>query len=64
VPIRADALGYKLPDPPTGFATWDAFDEAVERLLSIGATLVRRSEQWGGYCVVLRDPEGNEFCAD
>jgi hypothetical protein len=24
----AEALGYRLPDPPPGFATWDAFAEA------------------------------------
>ena len=38
-------------------------DTAVERLLSLGATLVRRTEQWGGYYVVMQDPEGNELCA-
>jgi hypothetical protein len=38
-------------------------DEAVERLVSIGATVVTRTEQYNGYFVVLQDPEGNEFCA-
>lgn len=123
----ADVLGYRMPDPPTGFATWDAFlatigvtedkrdsasavedpegkgprlffqrvpepktvknrvhldlrigggpqtpleerkariDAAVERLVSLGATVVGPVEEYGQYCVVLRDPEGNEFCAD
>jgi hypothetical protein len=39
-------------------------DAAVERLVSLGATVVGPVEQYGQYCVVLRDPEGNEFCAD
>jgi hypothetical protein len=123
----ADALGYRMPDPPSGFATWDAFldsigvpedqrdsasavedpegtgprlffqrvpesktvknrvhldlrvgggprtplaerrqriDAAVERFVSLGATVVGPVEEHGHYCVVLRDPEGNEFCAD
>jgi catechol 2,3-dioxygenase-like lactoylglutathione lyase family enzyme len=123
----AAALGYKIPDPPPGFATWDAFlesigvpedqrdrasavedpdgtgprlffqrvpepktvknrvhldlrlgggprtplaerkaliDAAVERLVALGATVVGPVEEYGQYCVVLRDPEGNEFCAD
>jgi len=38
-------------------------DDAVERLLSIGATLVQRTHQYDGYFVILQDPEGNEFCA-
>jgi catechol 2,3-dioxygenase-like lactoylglutathione lyase family enzyme len=123
----AEVLGYKLADPPPGFATWDAFletvgvpeekrksasaivdpdgsgprlffqkvpepkstknrvhldlrlgggtqtpiaerkaliDAAVERLVALGATVVGPVEEYGQYCVVLRDPEGNEFCAD
>lgn len=122
----AEALGYKLADPPPGFDTWEAYlesigvpeedrdgasavvdpdgklprlffqrvpepktvknrwhldvnvtpgrslpieervrlvDAEVERLLSIGATLVRRTHEYDGYYVVLHDPEGNEFCA-
>jgi catechol 2,3-dioxygenase-like lactoylglutathione lyase family enzyme len=38
-------------------------DEAAERFVSLGATLVRRTQEYGGYYVVLQDPEGNEFCA-
>jgi len=123
----AAALGYKIPGPPPGFATWEAFlesigvpedqrksrsavedpdgngprlffqqvpepktvknrvhldlrigggpqtplaerraliDAAVERLVALGATVVGPVEEYGQYCVVLRDPEGNEFCAD
>jgi len=38
-------------------------DEEVERLLSLGATMVddRRLPDGRGW-VVLADPEGNEFC--
>nr|WP_324617267.1 VOC family protein [Streptomyces bicolor] len=38
-------------------------DAEVERLLTLGASLVadhRRPDGWGW--VVLADPEGNEFC--
>jgi hypothetical protein len=123
----AAALGYKIQDPPPGFATWDAFletigvpeserdsrsavvdpdgngprlyfqrvpepktvknrlhldlrigggpqtplperraliDAAVKRLVALGASVVGPLEEYGQYCVVMRDPEGNEFCAD
>lgn len=33
----------------------------VERLVALGATVVREVSEWGS-CVVLTDPEGNEFC--
>ncbi len=121
----ATALGYKLQDPPPGFATWPDFlrsigvpeeawtsrsaivdpdgvgarvffqrvpepktaknrvhldvnvgggrstpieerrrrvDAEVERLLGMGATKLRAAEEHGEYWVVMRDPEGNEFC--
>src|SRR4051794_10578292 len=114
----AAALGYKIPDPPPGFATWEAFLEsigvpdedrktrsaivdpdgngpriffqkvpepktvknrvhldlrigggpqtpvaerkaligaAVERLVALGATVGGPVEEYGQYCVVLRD---------
>ncbi|KOU55052.1 glyoxalase [Streptomyces sp. MMG1533] len=40
-------------------------DEEVERLLSVGATLVddRRNADGTGWAV-LADPEGNEFCVE
>jgi predicted enzyme related to lactoylglutathione lyase len=40
-------------------------DEEVERLLSLGATLVddRRRQDGTGWAV-LADPEGNEFCVE
>ena len=34
----------------------------VERLVGLGATWVRRVDDPGDTYVVLRDPEGNEFC--
>ena len=39
-------------------------DDEVQRLTRRGATAVGPVEEWGGYCVVMRDPEGNEFCVD
>jgi Glyoxalase-like domain len=121
----ASALGYKLQDPPAGYATWPEFldamgvpeerwtaasavvdpegrgpriyfqhvpepkmvknrvhldvnvgglagtpveerrprvDAAVDRLVGEGATRLRTLEEYGEYCVVMQDPEGNEFC--
>jgi catechol 2,3-dioxygenase-like lactoylglutathione lyase family enzyme len=121
----AATLGYRLQDPPEGFATWEAFltdlgvpenewnsasavvdpdgggprlyfqrvpepkaaknrvhldlnvggplgtplDERktavgreVKRVTDIGAEVVREVEERGEYWVVMRDPEGNEFC--
>ena len=37
-------------------------DEAVERIVGLGATRVGPVEERGEYWVVMRDPEGNEFC--
>ena len=121
----AEALHYKLQDPPSGFESWDAFLRAqgipdeeldgasaivdpegigpriyfqqmdtpklgknrlhidinasdgqsvplakrkeqvnseVERILLLGATKQRELSEMGAYCVVMLDPEGNEFC--
>ncbi|ONH34534.1 VOC family protein [Protofrankia sp. BMG5.30] len=38
-------------------------EQAVARLEKLGATRVRAVEELGVYWVVMRDPEGNEFCA-
>ncbi|WP_030235186.1 VOC family protein [Streptomyces sp. NRRL S-350] len=35
----------------------------VARLEALGATVVRHVEEPGGEWTVMRDPEGNEFCA-
>jgi hypothetical protein len=37
-------------------------DVEVYRLLSLGATKQCEVEETGEYCVVMLDPEGNEFC--
>ncbi|MGP4018834.1 VOC family protein [Saccharopolyspora sp. 5N708] len=36
--------------------------EHVDRLKVLGATYIREVDEPNGYCVVLQDPEGNEFC--
>ncbi len=38
-------------------------EEAAARLERLGATRVKAVEELGVYWVVMRDPEGNEFCA-
>jgi hypothetical protein len=121
----AGALHYKLQDPPSGYASWEAFLKTrgipesewnsasaivdpygrgpriyfqqmdtpkpgknrlhidinassgmqapleqrkrevgaeVERIKALGATKQRELEEEGEYCVVMLDPEGNEFC--
>ena len=41
-------------------------DEQLEaeatRLEAIGATRVRKMDEWSGKWIVMLDPEGNEFC--
>ncbi len=124
----AEVLGYRLDDPPEGFATWEealeafkvpehlrnsasavhdptgegprlffqqvpegktaknrvhldvraapglegearmaALEDECERVLALGATRLERHEPNGttsnGF-IVMRDPEGNEFCLD
>ena len=121
----AEALHYKLQDPPAGYPSWEAFlkaqgvpegewdsasaivdpegkgprvyfqqmdtpklgknrlhidisasgglkipleerkrqvNQEVGRLVKIGATKHHELEETGEYCVVMLDPEGNEFC--
>jgi catechol 2,3-dioxygenase-like lactoylglutathione lyase family enzyme len=38
------------------------YEQQVERLIGLGATYVRRQEDDDDGYVVMRDPEGNEFC--
>lgn len=40
----------------------DRVAEEVARIEGLGATKVREVEEWGGFHVVMLDPEGNEFC--
>jgi catechol 2,3-dioxygenase-like lactoylglutathione lyase family enzyme len=121
----ADALGYRLQEPPEGFASWEAFltdlgvpeedwnsasavvdpggvgprlyfqrvpepkaaknrvhldlnvggppgsrlderkaavDREAKRMIELGAETVGAVEERGEYWIVMRDPEGNEFC--
>jgi Glyoxalase-like domain len=37
-------------------------EEQVERLTQMGATIAWREDEMHGNGVVMRDPEGNEFC--
>jgi Glyoxalase-like domain len=37
-------------------------DAEVERVVGLGATMVRRFDEPDQYWVVMQDPEGNEFC--
>ena len=37
-------------------------DAEVDRILILGATKQNVVEETGEYCVVMLDPEGNEFC--
>lgn len=37
-------------------------DAEVERLVGLGALKVNEGGEFGQYHVVMRDPEGNEFC--
>ncbi|MBO0828861.1 MAG: VOC family protein [Streptosporangiales bacterium] len=34
----------------------------VDRLVGLGATRLYENDQTYGYCVVMQDPDGNEFC--
>lgn len=34
----------------------------VDRLVGLGGTVLRVQEDWKGWCIVMQDPEGNEFC--
>jgi hypothetical protein len=44
----------------------DALESECNRLVALGARLVRRLEADGvnEVCLVMQDPEGNEFCLD
>ena len=40
----------------------DDQEQQVERLVGLGAAVVRRHHELGDDYVVMTDPEGNEFC--
>ena len=50
--------------PPEGRT--DALEAECTRLVALGARRVQRLEPDGinGVCIVMQDPEGNEFCLD
>ena len=50
--------------PPEGRA--DALEAECTRLVALGARRLRRLEadSINGVCIVMQDPEGNEFCLD
>lgn len=41
---------------------WAPLDAEVERLVGLGASVLRRRDDDGHCYVVMGDPEGNEFC--
>lgn len=43
-------------------ANWPAVDTEVDRLVGLGASMVRRVSDDDQCFVVMTDPEGNEFC--
>jgi Glyoxalase-like domain len=47
-----------------GHASQEDVDREVARIVALGATILRPVRDDGGYFVVMRDPEGNEFCID
>jgi hypothetical protein len=34
----------------------------AQRLVEVGATVLHEKDEPIGWCIVMRDPEGNEFC--
>jgi hypothetical protein len=40
----------------------DQVNNEVERIVKLGAKKDHELEDMGEYCVVMLDPEGNEFC--
>ena len=39
-----------------------AIESETDRLVGLGATVAERLDEADGYHVIMRDPEGNEFC--
>ena len=39
-----------------------AIEGETDRLVGLGATVAERLDEAGGFHVIMRDPEGNEFC--
>ena len=47
------------PDKEEG---WRRVTAHTERLVAAGATVLRELNEPAGHCMVMQDPEGNEFC--
>ena len=48
------------------FQVTDALEAECTRLVALGARRLQRLEadDMNGVCIVMQDPEGNEFCLD
>src|SRR5689334_12790673 len=55
-------LDIKVAPGLSGADRRTAVDAEVDRLIELGAGVVRRTEEPDGYFVVMQDPEANEFC--
>lgn len=71
-PGTPDLLFLKVPEAKTAknrchidlhVASRDAVQPEVDRLVGLGATMIRPpKEEFGTYWATLQDPEGNELC--
>jgi hypothetical protein len=57
--VNIGAVGGRSADPAQNRKV---VDEHVARLVAAGATQLCSSTEHDEYCVVMQDPEGNEFC--
>jgi hypothetical protein len=53
-------VGQPRTDPPE--QQRQRVDDAVSHATATGATVTQVLDDRGEYCVVMADPEGNEFC--
>jgi hypothetical protein len=68
-PTDPQLLFLKVPEPRTAktrihidLRGGEGRAAEVERLVSLGATVVADHDEWGTRWTVLQDPEGHEFC--
>ena len=55
-------LDIKVAPGLSGDERRTAVESEVERLVELGASVVRRTDEPDGYFVVMQDVEANEFC--
>ena len=55
-------LDIKVAQGLDGVDRRKAIDTEAERLIELGASIAERFDESDGYHLVMRDPEGNEFC--